>query len=300
MKGLISLLIGLTIMLAINIVVEIIYGSRGKKGEFKVLVESLDPSKEQKESKSKLSSRIKRFDTKQYLLLFVPISIATFISALLFFRSFNSALIITVVSGIYPYFIIKSRKKKRKQLLNYQLREALTALSSSLKAGVSLNNALLRVYKDLERIHSNAKKRPIVDEFEIIAYELDLMMPVEDVLNNFKNRAELEDVTDFVNVTLMTRKKGGNLNEVIQRVSEIISDRIEIEHEINTLVAGKKIEAKILTVLPIVLVVMLSFLSPSYMSPMYNSILGRLLMIFASLLLVINYFVGKRIIDIEV
>lgn len=292
----ISILVVITLLLAANIVQIILKGDKGKKGELTNVFNKLEAIETLKEEKKKA----KRMTSKQYILLFIPISLIAFVFSLVFFRSFMSAVLVTFISALYPRYIIVSRERKLKSLLNYQLRDALNALSSSLKAGSSLTNALIRTYQDLNRIYLNTKNKPIVDEFLIITYELELMIPVEEVLINFKERNKLEDITDFVNVTLMTKEKGGNLNEVIQRVAEIITDRIEIEQEINTLVAGKKMEAKVLTILPILLVVLLSLMSPEYMAPMYDSSLGRVLMIISTIMLVVNYFIGKKIINIDV
>ncbi len=297
---LISCLIGCLFLLVLNLVTSFIRGDTGKRGELNELFLKLEGELDQKEKKQRRYKSINRIAPSQYLKLFIPIGILVYFISFLFFRSPISALIITLASTVYPYMMINERKKKLKRLLNYQLRDALNALSASLKAGSSLNNALMRTYDDLTRIYATEKDKPIVDAFSVIAYEIDLMIPVEDVLSNFAKTSDLEDISDFVNVTLMTRRQGGDLNEVISRITQIISDRIEVEHEIGTLVSGKKLEAKVLTVLPIVLVILLSLMSPEYMAPMYQSTLGKILMIFAALLLAINYIVGKKIIDIEV
>lgn len=300
MELLISILLVPIFMAAWSLIKLLIKGDDGKSGDITKLFHILEDTEEIKENKSKFKKGIKTMSSKQFVLLFIPVGLITFFSALLFFRSLTSAIVITMFSTLYPYYMMHAKKKKMKLLLNYQLRDALNALQSSLKAGSSLNNALLRAHEDLERIFLNERNKPIVDEFRIVAYELNLMIPVDEVLNNLKIRCDLEDVTDLVNVTLMTRRQGGNLSEVIYRVSEIISDRIQIEREINTLVAGKKTESKVLTIMPIILVIVLSVISPDYMSPLYDTAMGKLLMIFASILLGINYFIGKKIINIEV
>lgn len=300
MSLLISISIVSVLMIVLDVVLILFYGVKSKKGELSTLFSKLEDEDLTQVNKNQLYRRIQRIDKIQYIKMFIPIGIIAFLFSLLFFRSLLTAILVTALSSFYPYIMIQNRKKVTKKLLNYQLRDALNSISTSLKAGVSLNNALIRTTSDLEKIYIDEKHVPILDEFRVIKYELELMLPIEDVLSNFSQRADLEDVSDFVNVTLITRRQGGNLNEVIQRVTEIIGDRISVEHEINTMVAGKKLEAKILTFLPVVLVILITSLSPDYMSPMYDSTLGKILMIIASLLLVLNYFVGKKIIDIEV
>ncbi len=297
MKLLISLMLLSLVALLYNLIIKVMFGHSSKRGEIRQTFAVLNDITVKKNRDVRISKSLSR---KQYFKLFVPIGLIVFIMSNIFFRSMASAVTLTFLSSGLPYIISKNRKKQYKKLLNYQFREALRALSTSIKAGSSLRNGLVKTHEDLNRIYLADAKEPILIEFETIVYELDLMLPIEDVLINFKNRAELEDVSDFVNVTLMTNKQGGDLIKVIECVSSIISDRIEIEHEINTLVSGKRSEAKLLTILPICMVLILSIVSPKYMAPMYESLVGRLLMIFATILLVINYFVGKKIIDIEV
>lgn len=297
MKLWISLLIALFSYVSYQTIMMLLIGAKRKKGDLKQVFVKLNDVERKEPIINKKKNRL---TTKQYFMLFAPIGSAVFIISLMFFRSVSSAVVLTFVSSGMPYLLSESKRKRNKKLLNYQFREALRALSTSLKAGSSLRNGLRKTYEDLVRIYGDKYSKPIVDEFSIIAYELDLMLPVEEVLRNFELRADLEDISDFVNVAIMTKKQGGDLVKVIERVTTIISDRIEIEYEIETLVSGKKMEARLLTMLPIGMVLMLSVTSPRYMSPMYESTIGKILMITAALLLIINYFVGKKIIDIEV
>lgn len=298
MTIIIALLLFIIILMITNIISILFIGSQNKKGDIKLVFNQLNLIDESLKNKPKIKKR--EISSKQYFKIFVPIAVVTFFAGWIFFRSVTTAVFITIFSGIMPYVVVANREKKMKQLLNYQFKEALRALSSSIKAGSSLRNALTKTYEDLQRIYRDSKKVPILDEFGIISYELDLMISLEDVLKNFEKRADLEDVSDFVHVTLMAKKQGGDITKVIERVTRIISDRIEIEYEIATLVAGKKMEAQMLTMLPITMVLILSATSPKYMAPMYESPLGKTLMVVASFMLVLNYFIGKKIIDIEV
>lgn len=296
MKLWISLLISVFLYVSYQTIVMLVRGTKRKKGDLHQLFGKLNDI----ERKELVINKKNHLTTKQYFMLFVPIGSAVFIVSLIFFRSIFSAIVLTFISSGMPYILSETKRKKNKKLLNYQFREALRTLSASLKAGSSLRNGLRKTYDDLVRIYGDKSSKPIVDEFQIIAYELDLMLPVEEVLRNFETRADLEDISDFVNVAIMTKKQGGDLIKIIERVTTIISDRIEIEYEIETLVSGKKMEARLLTMLPVGMVLMLSVTSPQYMAPMYESTIGKLLMITAALLLIINYFVGRKIIDIEV
>lgn len=184
--------------------------------------------------------------------------------------------------------------------MNLQLREAMFTLSSSLLAGASLQRAIERSVPDLERIFHNAKDAPIIQEFRRMADDLRMGYALEETMIAFRDRVQLEDVDDFVNATLITKRRGGNLTEVLSNISKIISEKIEIKNEILVLTASKRMESKILSIMPIGIVVCLSLLSPEYMSPMYGSLIGRVLLFTGFLLIGLNYIVSRKIVKIEV
>ena len=98
----------------------------------------------------------------------------------------------------------------------------------------------------------------------------------------------------------MTRTKGGNLADVIHNASESISDKILIQQEIKLATAQKRMEAAILTFMPVALVIILMVLNPGYMQPMYDTTLGTILLFTAVIMLVINFFIGRKVTNIDV
>lgn len=259
---------------------------------------------EKRGKKKKLGKPEKRkelkMNTKTFLSYALPISVLIFGFCLLFFRSRAIAFFFSMSGLFYPRVVMNKKIKKRKELLNIQLREALQSISNSLKAGSSLQSAIERCLEDVKRVLKGQPEKPIVEELEIIVYELQLGKSLDEALIAFQNRADLEDVTTFVNAAIITKEKGGNLTEVMANVCEMIGDKIQIRREIMTMTAGKRAEAKLLTFAPVVLVLVLSVLSPSYMKPMYETLVGKIMMITGIVLLLINYFIGKKIIDINV
>ena len=240
------------------------------------------------------------FDTKKYLFYALPVCLGIFLFMVFFFRSLPFSLVVSLIGLLYPRMIIIGLIHKRKTLLNYQLKEAMFSLSSSLKAGASLQMAIERTVYDLERIYYSDKDAPIVAEFRRMSEELSVGYSVEETLVSFRNRVQLEDVDDFVNATLIAKTRGGNLMEILNNISRIISEKIEVKQEISVMTAGKRMEAKILSVMPIGIVTSLTLLSPDYMAPMYDSIIGKMLLFMGFIFIAINYFISRKIVNIEV
>lgn len=215
-------------------------------------------------------------------------------------NSFAVALAVSLVSFYIPKLRMMKSSKRREEIFTYQFREMMFSVSNSLKAGASLQKALERSLIDLGEIYKNQIEKPVLEELEIIIYEIKVGKSIDEALIDFRDRVKLEDVNSFVNAAIITNKTGGNLTEVMNNVAQIIGDKIQIKREIVTLTAAKRSEAKLLTFMPIGLVSILFFVSPSYMEPMYQTLIGKLLMVFGTLLIVANYFIGKKIVDIDV
>lgn len=302
----ISFLVACTVYLFFWILIDLQGGNKGKKGHLKSYYAYIQGEKKHRKSWSESFlglNQIQRsysFNTSRYMLYAIPVCLAIFLFISFFFRSLPFAFIVSLIGLWYPRMLIIAKINKRRTLLNYQLKEAMYSLSSSLKAGASLQKAIDRSVYDLERIFYGDKEAPIVTEFRRMADELRMGYTVEETLKSFRDRVVLEDVDDFVNATLIVKVKGGNLTEILANISKVISEKIQIKQEIDVMTAGKRMEAQILSFMPIAIVVSLTLLSPEYMAPMYESVAGKALMFIGFVFVIVNYVVSRRIVNIDV
>lgn len=294
----ICILIALFSCILFSLLEDLILGDQGKRQNMAALYQHLKGREEEKgKAKENLTRSKKR---KHYLLYAVPACTLVFFLALLILKSLSMAVVVSLFGLVYPHIKIKNAENKKKEKLNLQFKDALHSLAVSLKAGMSLNTALLKCTGDLERRYAMEKENLLLGEFQKIANDLNMGISVDEALNSFKERVKMEDVEDFVTSVIIVRQKGGNMAEVMSNVATIISDKIAIKKEIEVLTAAKKAEAKIITAIPIVVLAALSLLAPRFLEPLYNNLLGRLLIILGLLLLVANYYIGRRIVNIKV
>ena len=83
---------------------------------------------------------------------------------------------------------------------------------------------------------------------------MDLNMPVSSVLEEFALRTGQEDVENFVNVFTAAKISGGDSISVIRNAVKIISEKIDTEKEIHTMLASKKLEFEIMCAVPFVII----------------------------------------------
>ncbi|MTI47476.1 MAG: pilus assembly protein TadB [Firmicutes bacterium] len=226
-------------------------------------------------------------------------AIGIFLIGFVFYRSYILSIILMPIGLLYPRIKKRDLINKQKMELNLQFKEGLYALSSSLSAGRSIEEAFRESIKDLSILYPNQDTYIIV-EFQYIVRKLDMNETIENALLDFANRSHLDDITSFVDVFIIAKRTGGNMVAIIHNTSNVIGDKLRIKQEIQTLVAQKKLEQKVLSIIPILMIIFISWSAPDYMEIVFKTNLGRLLMTVAVLLLSISYLISKKIIDIEV
>lgn len=300
---LIAITAGTIIIILCRLIEDILFGDTGRKKQISGYFSYLKGKQEKVVHTSREYKNIfinNKIPAKKYFLYAMPVCMLIFIITLISFKSLYMAFIISLFGFIYPKVVYDNAVNKKKTLMSLQLRDALNSIINSLKAGLSINSALVKCMHDLETIYTSIKEKPMLEEFKKINHDLSMGTSVDNALNNFSKRLKMEDVDDFVNSVVIVRLKGGNLVEVMDNTVKMINDKISIKREIDILTTGKKMEAKIISTIPIFIIVSLSILSPGYMKPLYSSGPGKVLIILGLIMLTVNYFVGRRIVDIHV
>ncbi|MDD4492769.1 MAG: hypothetical protein PHV32_00215 [Eubacteriales bacterium] len=190
----------------------------------------------------------------------------------------------------------KSIIAKRKKELQHQFRDMLDALTTSLGAGKNINDSFFAVYEDLKiQYDSNAY---ILKELEVVIAGIHNNIAIEDVLENFGKRSDIEDIESFANVFKTSYRKGGNIKDVIRSTHSILSDKMEISEDIETLVTSNKLEQNIMIVMPIALIAVIKFMSPEFAANFVTPT-GIISTTISLAVFVAAYFIGKAILDIK-
>lgn len=244
------------------------------------------------------------YSSNEYIKYYILGSGIAFLFAQIFYDSFILGLIIV---ALYLLFIIKWKNiimnnliQKRKDKLLLQFKDALQTIVSELGAGTSFSNIIRegKIVENLKLLHREDSY--IVKEFERMAKAMNNKAPEEEVLRDFAKRADIDDISNFVDVFSICRRQGGDINEVAKNTSNVIIEKIDIYEEIQTLISQKKQEQKIMTILPIGMVLILRIMAPDYMEPLYTTFAGRITMTIAVLIIIGAHFISKKIMDIEV
>ena len=193
-----------------------------------------------------------------------------------FYRSIPVFFLSIPIALWYPLVMKKELKKKRKETLLVQFRDAILSLSSCLNAGYSVENAFKEAVKETDRIYGNTSM--ISKEIRLILHKTKMNRTIEEALADFAGRSKLDDIKSFADVFLSARASGGELMKIIARTSEIIGEKIRIQEDILTATASRRLEQKIMSAIPFLIVFYLELSSPGFFDILYTTVLGRIIM----------------------
>lgn len=221
-----------------------------------------------------------------------------FVVSWLFFRSVIFSAVAAAAGGCYAQSIYqKYRLEKRKKALLFQFKDLLETLTSSYSAGKNTLEAFTDAENDLEQIYGETAD--IIEELRIIVGGMQNNLNIEALLMNFADRSGLDDVRNFADVFRVAVRQGANIKDIIFSTRDIISDKIEIEMDINTIMSGNKNELNIMMVMPLVIIVSLGGMGSS-MTAVSNSPINILIKIIALGLFFLAYCLGKKFTTIEI
>ena len=265
-----------------------------------VLTEWVNKRVEKSSIGERIARDLARADLKlkpgEYIALYV---ITTLGGALVAFmlggRQIVSALIGAGLGALIPRWYVGRQKSKRLIRFNDQLPDMLNLMVNGLRAGFSIMQAMETVSKEMPV--------PICDEFRRVVQEMQLGIPMERSLENLLRRIPSEDVDFVITAINVQREVGGNLAEILDVISYTIRERIRIKGEIRVLTSQVMYSGKLLSLMPIALMIVLWFINRDYMMEFFtpeNLICGVGALITAAFLIGIGYFVMTRIANIEV
>ncbi|NLV36950.1 MAG: pilus assembly protein TadB [Clostridiaceae bacterium] len=235
---------------------------------------------------------------KEKILYTAMAAVVIFAIAFIFYRSVLLSCLLVPLALFYPRIKTRDIIKKRKKELNIQFKDMLYSLSSSLSAGKTVESGFREALKDLSVLYPEPSAFILIEVRRIISM-LETNETLEHALSDFASRARLEDVDNFVDVFNISKRSGGNISEVIKNTSAIISDRIEVAQEVDTMLAERRFEQKVLNVVPIFLILVLSASAPDYLSPVFNTAAGRLTMTASIGLLALSLLISTKLNDIK-
>jgi len=185
----------------------------------------------------------------------------------------------------------------QKRTVASQFEQMLFSISSSLQAGKSIENAFRDAENDMHRLYAGG--RPLLlKELEKLNRMVETGIPAEAAIQQFQQNLAVDEIGSWADMVCTCKRTGGDLVQVMRQSSRSIVEKLNVERELSVLIAGKRFEAKALSIVPFLIVALFRYGSPEYMDPLYNGG-GRVVMGVALALLGAGIAAAERLMRIE-
>jgi tight adherence protein B len=224
-------------------------------------------------------------ETRQYYLATV---LALLLAGQVFYQSLICSALLALSALPCRRLFARRLAEKRRSALGISFRDLLYSLSASFSTGRQMPEALKEGLTAMRLIYP--EEAPIVRELAHMTARIFGSRDDETAtLDDFANRSRNEDIRNFVDAYFICRRTGGDMEAMVVKAAALIIDKIEIQKELKTLTAQKRLEANILLLLPVIMLVCLQLFSPAYIAALYEGLAGRLVMTAALGLTVLSY-----------
>lgn len=193
---------------------------------------------------------------------------------------------------LIPYKILARKKKRRIRKFEKQLPDALDQLARGLRAGHAFPTGLQQVAKEMPD--------PLGTEFFKTFREFNHGLDLNNALLNLSHRIDLRDLSFFTTAVLIQRETGGNLTEILEKISILIRERFKLRDQIKALTAEGRLSGVILLILPPLLAGVLMLINPAYESQLFTHPTGRVLCAVALGFQLLGMWCIRKIVNIKV
>jgi tight adherence protein B len=227
-----------------------------------------------------------------FLLLSAVLAVAACLVLAILRMPFAFQVVAASGAGILPYLYLLRRKKKRMQAFEGGFAEAIDLLARAIRAGHAFSTGFQMVGEECAD--------PVGEEFRRCFEEQKFGLPLKDSLMNLMERVDLLDLRIFATAVLIQREVGGNLAEILDKISYTIRERFKILRQVRVYTAQGRLTGYLLAALPIIMALLISSLNHEYMKILVEREVGRVMIAAAAVMQVTGFFIIRKIIHIKV
>ena len=198
----------------------------------------------------------------------------------------------TVFGALIPYILLRRKRGRRLKAFNTALPDAIDLMARSLRAGHSMNSSI--------ELIAEQSPEPLASEFVQVYKQQRLGLPFREALLEMGTRIPSKDLQFLITAILVQKETGGDLTEILDRTAHVIRDRIRIEGEVRTHTAQGRMTGWILGLLPIIMLVLLNIISPSYSTILFHDPTGQKLLYAGGVLIILGGLIIRKIVDVQV
>lgn len=191
----------------------------------------------------------------------------------------------------FPRWALHFLKKRRQKKFTSEFANAIDVIVRSVKSGLPVNEALKIVAREIPE--------PVQGEFANLCEGLKVGVTLEQGLQRMYDNMPTPEVNFFGIVMTVQLKSGGNLSEALGNLSSVLRERKRMQGKIKALSAEAKASAMIIGCLPPGVTLMVYFTTPSYITPLFTTRVGNLMLAGCAIWMAMGIFIMKKMISFK-
>lgn len=191
-----------------------------------------------------------------FLIMVAIVALVTLVLAYVATSSLVLAPVLAAIAAAVPFLNVELRRKKRLKQLREQLPDAFDLMARVMRSGQTVSQALQAVSEEFSM--------PISGEFGYCYEQMNLGLPPDTAMRDLAQRTGVLEIRIFVLAVIVHRQSGGNLSELLEKLSTVVRDRFRIRGMIDSLTAQGRLQAAILLSLPPGMFVLMAVMRPEY------------------------------------
>ena len=221
--------------------------------------------------------------------------IGPIVCGLLLFVLFDNLILACAggVAGIVlPDLWVRQTRAQRRVKFENQLVDSLFVLSSSLRAGLSLTQAF--------EVLESEMPPPASQEFGLMIKEHRLGRTLEEALQSLNDRMPSEELHLITTAVVVARETGGDITSIITQLIGTIREKRKLSDKVKTLTIQGRLQAYIMSGLPIVFAIFVRSFTPNYFDPMLQDHSGQMLLVLAGALWLVGMVLLFRMCKVDI
>lgn len=224
--------------------------------------------------------------------------LATLVIAWLFYHSWLGLLLFVPLYTVVRREYGRRQRMRQKERFLQEFKDGIQAVSTALLAGYSMENAWKEAEKEIRELYG--EQSTLYPELCRMNVAVRMNKPLESALAEFAEKSGCEEIESFAEVFSFAKRSGGDFAGMIQTTVWKLIGRIEVEREIATVLAGKKLEGRVMDVMPILILAYLNVSARDFLSVLYGNVFGGIVMSVALGIYVAAIRLSEHILDIQI
>jgi tight adherence protein B len=272
-------------------------GSRRKRSVEATLREADEKqiSKAKKRTRQTLTVRIRQanlnWSRKTYWLVSAGTGIGAFLLTLLVFDTIPAGRIGIVAGLLLPHLFLKFRRKRRLKQFSAEFPNAIDIIVRGIQAGLPLVDCL--------KVVATESQEPVKSEFQAVVEDQALGMPLDEAVQRLPERIPLPEANFFAIVIAIQSRTGGTLSEALGNLSNVLRERKKMRDKVQAMSGEAKASAVITGALPIVVGGLMYLTSPNYISLLFTTDIGKVVLAACALSMLAGTLVMRKMINFE-